>query len=30
VIAIKIWLTPNFVALCHTVGNVLPKPFTML
>jgi len=21
VIAIRIWLTPNFVALCHTVGK---------
>ena len=29
VIDIKIWLTPNFVALCHSVGNDALMDFTM-
>jgi len=28
-IEIKIWFTPNFVALCHSVGNKVLIDFTM-
>jgi hypothetical protein len=28
-IEIKIWFTPNFVALCHSVGNKILIDFTM-